>query len=147
MIRGLGDLDPITQQVATMLEKLGVFFPGPPDPGLDKRFPDDLTSLGLLELGEHHSYFISQHARLTAVHGVVVAQKRSLKHQMTELRQLPLKTPSPAVAQKMRELGDQLVRVEAADAILAGQVDAQKRYVEGCSRELSRRQIEAQLSR
>ena len=88
-IHGVGQLDPVTQQVATLLENLGVVFPGPVDPSIDKVFPADLTAVSLLELGEHHSYWSAQYARLTTVHGVVTAQKRSLKHQIQELKRLP----------------------------------------------------------
>jgi hypothetical protein len=147
LLAGIGKLDPITARVADTLAELGLAFPGAvhQDP---VEFPSDLTATSMLELGELHSYWSAQFARTTTVHGVVVAQKRSLKFELTRLRAvLPSAEQASTIEERRRQLEAEHARVDAADAMLSGLVDGQKRYVDACSREITRRQIEVQLSR
>lgn len=147
LLAGIGRLDPITTSVVSTLSDLGLAFPGPIERE-DMDFPSDLTSVSMVEIGELHSYWSAQYARSTTIHGVVIAQKRSLKFEMTRLRAvLPSAEQAELVEGKRRQLEAEYARVDAADAMLSGLVDAQKKYVDACSRELTRRQIEVQLAR
>jgi hypothetical protein len=47
----------------------------------------------------------------------------------------------------MHEYEQQFARIDAMDVIMEGVCDSHKRYADAASRELSRRQIEASLSR
>jgi hypothetical protein len=147
----LKDLDGITQQVILVLGQMGITFPTPIDPATIVQFPLDITQVGLLELGELHSFWTAMYARDTGVHGVVIAQKRSLKFQMAKMKTIIAAAKDEAdktkAQQKMHEFEQQFARIDAMDVILEGVCDSHKRYADAASRELSRRQIEASLSR
>jgi hypothetical protein len=146
-LMGVGSLDAITQQVVGMLQGMGLAFPGAV-PGDPIEFPRDITNVGMLELGELHSYYTAQFAHITTVHGIVVAQKRSLKFELGRLRSIGDQLgSSDRVTEKRLQLEGEFARVDAADAMVSGLSESYKRYVEACSRELTRRQIEANLSR
>lgn len=149
LIAGVGRLDPLTAEVAGVLTELGVAFPGRMPDDLEMPFPHDLTTVSLMELGELHSYWTAQYSRTTSIHGVVVAQKRSLKFEIGRLRAfLPEdKRQSQALEERRLQLEAEYARADAADVMLNGIADGQKRYVDACSRELTRRSIEAQLAR
>jgi hypothetical protein len=143
---GVGDLDAITNQVVTMLEDLGLFFPRAVE-AEEMPFPSDITSVSLLELGEMHSYYTAQFARTTSLHGIVVAQKRSLKFELGRLRSIGDQLGGDRVNDRRLQIEAEFARVDAADAMVSGLVEAHKRYAEACSRELTRRQVEANLAR
>lgn len=148
LLAGVGKLDPVTAEVADVLDELGIAFPGKVDDDLQMPFPHDLTEVSLVELGELHSYWTAQYSRTTSIHGVVVAQKRSLKFELGRLRNfLPGDSQVAAIEERRLQLEAQYARVDAGDAMMAGIADGQKRYVDACSREITRRSIEAQLAR
>ena len=148
LLAGIGKLDAITSEVVSALDQLGLAFPGAVESDRDLTFPADLTEVSLLELGELHSYWAAQYSRTTTIHGVVVAQKRSLKFEVGRLRAyLPSEDQIANIEERRRQLEAEYARVDAADSILNGVGDGQKRYADACSRELSRRQIEAQMMR
>lgn len=148
LLAGVGKLDPVTAEVADVLDQLGIAFPGRVDDDLQMPFPHDLTEVSLVELGELHSYWTAQYSRTTGIHGVVVAQKRSLKFELGRLRNfLPGDSQVAAIEERRLQLEAQYARVDAADAMMGGIADGQKRYVDACSREITRRSIEAQLAR
>lgn len=144
-------LDLITQQVVRVLSGLGITFPTPIDPDTIVQFPLDITQLGLLELGELHSYWTACHARDTGIHGMIVASKRSLKYQIAQMKKVIAGTNDEAAKMqgqvRLNELEGQFARQDAADVIMEGVCDGHKRYSDAASRELSRRQIEASLTR
>jgi hypothetical protein len=143
-------LDPITMQVVRLLNDMGIMFPTPIDQKSIKQFPLDITQAGMLELGELHSYWTAMHARDSGVHGMIKAQKRSLKFSIGKMKPGLTNSDPKIKAQasiRMNELEAMFARVDAMDAIMEAVVDGHKRYAEACSRELSRRQIEATLSR
>lgn len=143
-------LDPITLQVVRLLNDMGIMFPTPIDPKTIKQFPLDITQTGMLELGELHSYWTAMHARDTGIAGMITACKRSLKFQIAKIKPLMASkdesTSKPATL-RYAQLEQQFARIDAMDAIIQGVADGHRRYAEACSRELSRRQIEATLSR
>lgn len=145
------DLDGITQQVIRVLADMGITFPTPIDPSTIVQFPLDITQIGLLELGELQSFWTAMYARDTGVHGVVIAQKRALKFQISRVKQgIPSIKDEDAKARALThqaQLEAQFARVDGMDVILEGVCDSHKRYADAASRELSRRQIEASLSR
>jgi hypothetical protein len=147
----LQNVDRITQQVVKLLNDMGIVFPTRISPDEIVQFPLDITQSSLLEVGELHSYWTAMHARDSGVHGMVVAQKRSLKFQISKLKALVASSKDEKVKaqfqQTMGELEQQFARIDAMDAILDSVVDGHKRYSDAASRELSRRQIEAQLTR
>lgn len=143
---GVGELDAITNQVVTMLEDMGLFFPGPID-AEEMPFPADITVVSLTELGEMHSYYTAQFARTTSLSGIVVAQKRSLKFELGRLRSIGDQLGADQITDRRLQIEAAFARVDAADAMVSGLVEAHKRYAEACSRELTRRQIEANLAR
>lgn len=143
-------VDPITKQVVRLLNDMGILFPTPIDPDSVKQFPLDITQAGMLELGELHSYWTAMHARDSGVHGMIRAQKRSVKFTISQVKQLLTKgddATKERVKIRISELEQQFARVDAMDVIMESIVDGHKRYAEACSRELTRRQIEATLSR
>lgn len=144
-------LDPITQQVVRILNQMGITFPTHIDPDTIVQFPLDITGLGLLELGELHSYWTAMHARNTGIHGMIVASKRSLKYQIAAMKKVITQTKDEAAKLqgqvRLNELEAQFARMDAADVIMDSICDGHKRYSDAASRELSRRQIEASLAR
>ena len=146
-LKGVGNLDAITEQVVGMLEGMGLAFPGAVS-GDPIEFPRDITNVGMMELGELHSYYTAHYAHTTTVHGIIVAQKRSLKFEVGRLRSIGDQLgSSDQVNDKRRQLEGEFARVDAADAMVSGLAESYKRYVEACSREMTRRQIEANLPR
>jgi hypothetical protein len=144
-------LDPVTQQVVRILGELGMTFPTSISPDEIVQFPLDITQLGLLELGELHSYWTAMHARDTGIHGMIIACKRSLKYQIAQMKPVLAAAKDDVSKQRaqvrLHELEGQFARMDAADVIMDGICDGHKRYADAASRELSRRQIEATLSR
>jgi len=145
-LKGLGDLDAVTNQVAVMLEDLGLFFPGAVE-APEILFPTDITSISLQELGEMHSYFTAHFARITSLHGIVIAQKRSLKFELGRLRTIGDQLGAENVGERRLQIEAEFARIDAADAMVSGLVEAHKKYTDACSREITRRQIEANLAR
>lgn len=139
---GPNQVDPITQDVLKALGQLGLIYPVKVENAELVQFPLDLTEIGPDELGRVASYFAAQYARTAAVHGMVIAQKRSSKFLLSKL-----KAKKEPKVEDVIHRESQLARLDAMDAILAGNVDAMKRYADAASREITRRQIEAQLSR
>lgn len=142
-----GDLDPVTKSVFESLGLLGLVYPIKIEDDEVVQFPLDITEVSMVELGQLHSWFTAQFARHQAVHGTVIAQKRSTKFQLGKLRKKAAADDSPETRERLEKMEHHFARIDAMDAILEGDVDAFKRYTEACSRELTRRQIEVQLSR
>lgn len=144
-------IDPITQQVVRVLNEMGIMFPTKISQDEVKQFPLDITQVSLMKVGELHSYWTACHARDSAIHGVVIAMKRSIKFQLGQMKVILGRAKDDQAKeqanQRINDLTQQLARVDAMDAILDGVVDGHKRYADACSREISRRQIEASLSR
>jgi hypothetical protein len=138
-------LDPVTRQVMTALGGLGVAFPTPIAPEEVPDFPADLTAIGLDELGRHQGLWGAMVARWSAVLGALIAQKRSLKFQASKLRGRAKVDERDAL--RLAQAEHQLIRVEGQEAVVAGLVEAYKSYYAACSREVTRRQLEVELSR
>lgn len=143
-------LDPITKQVVRLLNEMGILYPTPIDQASVKQFPLDITQTGMMELGELLSYWTAMHARDSGVHGMIRAQKRSLKYSISKMKPLLTskdQTQKERAIIRVNELEEMFARVDAMDVIMESVVDGHKRYAEAISRELSRRSIEATLSR
>lgn len=140
------EVDAVTRQAMGMLERLGMHFPGKLE--VDERpFPIDLTEVSMVELGELHSYYTAQFARATTLHGVMVARKRSLRFELGRLRTGSEQLGgSDQIDVRKLQAEAEFARVDAAEVMLAGIVDAHKRYADACSRELTRRQVEASMN-
>lgn len=144
---GPNQLDPITQSVLEMLSELGLIYPVKIEDTEILQWPLDITQVDLEELGQLLSYFAAQQARHTAVAGTVTAQKRSLRFLTNKAKAKFVASGDPADKQKWEKLEFQFARVDAAESICNADADAMKRYAEAASRELTRRQVEAQLAR
>jgi hypothetical protein len=139
------EVDAITAQVVKMLSDMGVIFPTRIDPATIVQFPLDITAVGLMELGELHSYWTAMYARDSGLHGMIIAVKRSVKYQISKIKP-SAKDGNPAQV-KLVELEARFAQVDAMDVIMAGVVDGHKRYADAASREMTRRSVEASMSR
>lgn len=139
------NMDALTSTVIDMLRGMGVLFPAQIEEDEVQQFPIDITQISLVELGSLQSYWSAMYARSTGLHGVLTAQKRSLKYQISKMKPTAIKNDQVALA--LSDLEAQFARVDVAEAIMGGVVDGHKRYADACSREISRIRIEADLSR
>lgn len=140
------EFDAVTRQAMGMLEHLGLHFPGRIDEE-ERPFPVDLTEVSMVELGELHSYYTAQFARATTLHGVMVARKRSLRFELSRIRSGAEQLGGgDQIDVRRLQTEAEFARVDAAEVMLAGITDAHKRYADACSRELTRRQVEASMN-
>lgn len=139
------NMDALTTSVVEMLKGMGILFPVQIEVDEVVQFPMDITQISLLELGALQSYWSAMYARDTGIHGILTAQKRSLRYQISKMK--PMAPNNAQVAIALSDLEGQFARVDVAEAIMGGIVDGHKRYAEACSREISRIRVEADLSR
>lgn len=146
-IEALPQMDALTANVIDMLRGMGVLFPVQIDEDDIQQFPTDITQISLVELGSLQSYWSAMYARSTGLHGILTAQKRSLKYQISKLKPVVVKSEDPNMHLALADFEAQFARVDIAESIMTGVVDGHKRYADACSREISRLRIEAELSR
>jgi len=139
------ELDSITAEMVQTLKNMGIIFPIQIKDENIIQFPLDITAVSLLELGELHSYWCAMYARDSGIHGMVVAMKRSVKYKISKIKP-SAKDGNPAQV-KLMELEAQFAQIDAMDSILAGVAEGHKRYADAVSREMTRRSVEASLSR